>query len=325
MSAAASIHFHEFDQHVTSVQEQNGFTSIKREHPDFGTWQQQWMDLGHVRIFEHRANLKRNVNVLFDDGDVKNHVHHCISMAGEMGAQFVDFNLNARLRPLSYHTMFLPEDSFYLTMGKEFVNVHIEVKRNYYAQFLPENESWADDLKSRLEKDEVYYPGEFMLTDTMIQSIHTLFNSPLTGSLKKLLIEAKVQELVALQLFSTQDKKWLRTDDKNKQLFHHIHQTLSADFLKPHSLKSICQQFGINEFALKKGFKEHFNTTVFDFLLSKRLEHARHLLISTPLSLVDISQRVGYTHTNHFSTAFKRKFGISPSQVSSKLKISPSL
>lgn len=37
------------------------------------------------------------------------------------------------------------------------------------------------------------------------------------------------------------------------------------------------------------------------------------LLEENRLSLTEISDKTGYSHPNHFSSAFKRKFGVSPS------------
>ena len=71
-------------------------------------------------------------------------------------------------------------------------------------------------------------------------------------------------------------------------------------------------RFGINEFALKNGYKTQFGTTVFDYLIGRRLEHARELLVQPTYSIQQVSAVVGYKHANHFSTAFKNRFGTTP-------------
>lgn len=49
------------------------------------------------------------------------------------------------------------------------------------------------------------------------------------------------------------------------------------------------------------------------FLSAMRLHEAKQLLVSTSLSVTDISHRVGYTSVGTFSSRFKRSVGVSPS------------
>ena len=149
----------------------------------------------------------------------------------------------------------------------------------------------------------------------MMRVIHSIFNSPISGSLKKLLIEAKVHELIALQLNSTVNVLQGKANPITTELFQSIRQYLDQTFLQDHSLKNIARHFAINEFSLKKGFKENFNTTVFEYLLNKRLEHGLELLQTGKYCVEEVGSTVGYKYPNHFSTAFKKRFGISPVQV----------
>ncbi|MDZ7648290.1 MAG: helix-turn-helix transcriptional regulator [Cytophagales bacterium] len=169
-----------------------------------------------------------------------------------------------------------------------------------------------------LDENKIFYPGEYILTPRMIHTLHEIFNSPLSGSLKRLLIEAKVHELVALQLGGLIEESPARKQQSShRDLFYSIRDYLTSNFLKEHSLTDIARNFGINEFALKKGFRENFQTTVFEFLLSKRLEHAREQLLHTNQSVQEIGSVVGYKYPNHFSSAFKKRFGILPSSLKS--------
>jgi len=127
-----------------------------------------------------------------------------------------------------------------------------------------------------------------------------------------LLIEAKVQELLALQLHGTLHVPCGTDKPKDLDLFMSIRQYLDQTFLDDHSLKNISKHFGINEFRLKKGFRDAFGTTVFDYLLSRRLEYSLQLLKDTQQSISEISTSVGYNYPNHFSAAFKKKFGYNP-------------
>lgn len=313
MKSAPTIQFEEFCTYSSAVEEVNGFQTVDRVHPDFGSWKEKFLDLGHIRVYEHRAGLKQKVNVLFAIDYLEKYVHHCMSVEGELGATFLDYNLSANLKPRSFHSLYLPGDEYYLGMGSQFINVHIEIDRDYYLSLLNDTESWSIEMKRRIMDNHVHYLGEFKLSLPMMQTIQAIFSSSLSGSLKKLLIEAKVLELVALQLHSSKgaDAK-IEKEKSNRDLFEAIQRYLDNTFLQDHSLKGIARHFGINEFYLKKGFKKNMGTTVFDYLLSKRLEHSLLLLQTTNQTIAEIGSTIGYKYPNHFSSAFKKKFESNP-------------
>jgi AraC-like DNA-binding protein len=61
-----------------------------------------------------------------------------------------------------------------------------------------------------------------------------------------------------------------------------------------------------------------YQTTVFGYLAEKRLELARDYLSDPNKSVTDIADLLGYSSIQHFSYAFKKKFGHSPMQVRRK-------
>lgn len=72
---------------------------------------------------------------------------------------------------------------------------------------------------------------------------------------------------------------------------------------------------GINEYDLKKGFKEQFGRTVFGYLGEQRMSLAYELLKTKTQTIGEISSVVGYKNPQHFSSAFKKRFGLSPRQI----------
>ena len=80
------------------------------------------------------------------------------------------------------------------------------------------------------------------------------------------------------------------------------------------SLKDIASAFNMNEFKLKKGFKELYQTSVFKYHMQSRLTHALQLIISTTDRLSAIAQKTGFKNYVHFAQSFKKEFGVPPSQ-----------
>jgi AraC-like DNA-binding protein len=88
--------------------------------------------------------------------------------------------------------------------------------------------------------------------------------------------------------------------DKNPVV--HIHISLLAD------------KAGINEFKLKLGFRELFQTSPYQYRLHLCLEKAKTLLEDTDDTIDQIASKVGFETYNGFSTAFKKAFQIAPTQ-----------
>ncbi len=87
----------------------------------------------------------------------------------------------------------------------------------------------------------------------------------------------------------------------------------------PITIKELSKKVAINECYLKKGFKEMFGTTIFDFYQNQRMEHAKYLLYEKGLSVTEVSLLLGYSSISHFSTAFKKHTGLKPCELLFKM------
>ncbi|MEM0943833.1 MAG: AraC family transcriptional regulator, partial [Pseudomonadota bacterium] len=87
---------------------------------------------------------------------------------------------------------------------------------------------------------------------------------------------------------------------------------LIHDVQKPPTLAELAQQVGLNEYRLKQGFRQVFGTTVFGCLHHCRMQQAQHLLRNSNLTIAGVAAQVGYLSPEAFSTAFRRKFTVSP-------------
>ena len=84
---------------------------------------------------------------------------------------------------------------------------------------------------------------------------------------------------------------------------------------EPITIKQLSRKVAMNECYLKKGFKEMFGTTIFDFYQNQRMEHAKYLLYEKGLSVTEVSDILGYSSISHFSTAFKKQTGLKPCEL----------
>jgi AraC-like DNA-binding protein len=76
----------------------------------------------------------------------------------------------------------------------------------------------------------------------------------------------------------------------------------------------LADKAGINEFKLKLGFRELFQTSPYQYRLHLCLNKAKELLEETDDTIDQIASQVGFETYNGFSTAFKKAFRIAPTQ-----------
>ncbi|MBT1689705.1 helix-turn-helix transcriptional regulator [Dawidia soli] len=139
-----------------------------------------------------------------------------------------------------------------------------------------------------------------------------------SGLLKRMLLESKVLDLLVLLLKQiTPERQFrgltVRLDDVDK--LYEVKRLVEQHITHQHSLRELARQVGLNEFKLKKGFRELFGTTIFSYLLDLRMEHARQLLLQGTMTVKEVAEEVGYRYTKNFLAAFKKKFKILPGAV----------
>lgn len=153
------------------------------------------------------------------------------------------------------------------------------------------------------------------------RAIEALLNHNYSDNLENIFINAQTQLLLLFSMDCMMGHKeelftckfLANTDDREKII--RARQVLLDHIGEPLTIKELSRKVAINECYLKKGFKELFGTTIFDFYQSQRMEHAKYLLYDKGLSVTEVSSLLGYSSISHFSTAFKKHTGIKPCQL----------
>lgn len=153
------------------------------------------------------------------------------------------------------------------------------------------------------------------------KAIEALLNHTYSDSLENIFTNAQTQILLLYSMdnmFGDNEKifscKFLdNIDDREK--ISKAREVLLQHIGEPLTIKELSRKVAINECYLKKGFKELFGTTIFDFYQSQRMEHAKYLLYEKGLSVTEVSLMLGYSSISHFSTAFKKHTGIKPCEL----------
>ena len=93
-----------------------------------------------------------------------------------------------------------------------------------------------------------------------------------------------------------------------------VRDTILKNIRYHYTIPYLAHTAGINEFKLKIGFKALFGQPVFDFLTDHRMRLATQLMQTNNYSIGEIAHRCGYSHSTNFCAAFRRRFGMRPSE-----------
>ena len=212
------------------------------------------------------------------------------------------------------------EGMFKLGKRKEMKVISFSLSPHFFRQFLPDDTDF-DEFKKLIRKSKqgILKHNNYRITNKINSLLNEIFTAEWQGHYRKMYINARVLEVLMLQLdlfknnndFEVQKALEGGNEDKIIQAREYILQ----HFKKPLTLQFLSKKVGTNEFALKKGFKAMFGTTVFSYITDLKMQKAKELLVSKHLPISQVSEIVGYKNPQHFSTAFKRKFGVTPGKL----------
>jgi hypothetical protein len=132
-----------------------------------------------------------------------------------------------------------------------------------------------------LRADE--FPGHIRpaLTPQLRMIAHQILDCPLEGPTRRLFMESKALELLAFQLNSLSSSDRSETtiwNAKEHRLLEDARSILELEFADPPSLLTLARRVGLNDFKLKRGFRDLYNTTVFGYVRMLRMEKAKAML-----------------------------------------------
>lgn len=206
-----------------------------------------------------------------------------------------------------------------LPANQPFHIAHFSVAPAHFMQFLPENETWAEKLKTRIVRGERII-GEKTPAIALAQSqaLQLILNCPLSGKLGETMIETAIVQIMLLNLhslFQSEQSPAASPTSKDVKTANAVKEYIESTFLSDHTLNELTRQFGTNSNKLMSLFKRVFSKSIFEHIGDLKMQHGYELLAKEDRTVSEVARLLGYKNANHFSTAFKKRFGISPVKV----------
>ncbi len=182
------------------------------------------------------------------------------------------------------------------------------------------NPNLTDDILSGTYKTDI--SSKLVLCSKVKIALQNIFNTSYEGSLLHMHLNAQAQLLLATCVSNITAPaitepitcKFLANRDDSEKILK-AREILMSHYANPITIKELSKKVAMNECYLKKGFKETFGLTIFEFYQNYRMEQARFLLYDKGLNVTEVSVMLGYSSISHFSTAFKKHTGIKPCEL----------
>ena len=146
--------------------------------------------------------------------------------------------------------------------------------------------------------------------------------------------KSDVSEIIAKLVYLLQvDKKNLETErllqrilereevdesrDNYRELIQNMMESRYSD--SQFSLVVLSEKLDLSQGYLSVMFKRVFGIPFQDYLLQKRMEKAKILLLTTELKNYEIAEQIGFEDVNYFGMKFKKYYGVTPKQYKERV------
>lgn len=149
-------------------------------------------------------------------------------------------------------------------------------------------------------------------------SVHPLYIDSVSSDFAR-----KIEALQTLEetdeLFSYMVKKYCRLVNRHAQknyslLIQKVITRIDADVTADLSLKTQADFLNVNPSYLSTLFKKETGVTLTEYVNTKRVEKAKHLLLSTNMQVQNIAQSCGILDVNYFTKIFKKYTDKTPNE-----------
>ena len=183
------------------------------------------------------------------------------------------------------------------------------LKKHAYLLDTSQKDLSAQDAVLRVDRDELlesYYHS--------IQSYLALSEKP-NEQLQLLKFEELLLSLFSNKMHQDLTDYFISLCQDQK---YHMSRVMEENFAYNLSMEDYSQLCHMSLSTFKKTFKEYYNTTPAAWLQLRKLDLARHLVLTSASAISQISLECGFEDASHFIRVFKQKYGLTPLQYRQK-------
>lgn len=149
--------------------------------------------------------------------------------------------------------------------------------------------------------------------------------STLTGVARRCFLVAKALECVSQSIQQMENRCPLRSiaprayawSARDIERFYEARAILLDALASPPPVTELARRIGVNARKLSDGFRDLFGEPIYAYVKSRRFEEAKRMLEAGEHSIGHVARTMGYQQ-QHFSTEFRRRYGVAPKSLRAK-------
>lgn len=149
--------------------------------------------------------------------------------------------------------------------------------------------------------------GGTATADLMLHLIAQDHGMDLSVAVADQMVYNAVREATAAQKVSLQSRNGMRNRHMAAAL-----ELMKANIDDPIPPSRIARELGISTRQLERLFGKYLNTSPKKYYMEMRLDRARHLLVQTEMSVIDVAAACGFDTPGHFARVYRTAFGVTP-------------
>jgi AraC-like DNA-binding protein len=227
---------------------------------------------------------------------------------------------------LPYHNYiyYTEEDAdvdIYFKKDVEYRNLDIYVAEDYFHHLVNTSNEFVKKfiLLINQKKSCSLFENGIPVNSQMMSALAEIKRYPKKGIAKDYYVKSRIMTLLQLIFEEEENRKSIIGDKKHQTVkeqeiekIHDIKDFINKNLHEFYTIENLSTLFEINDFKIKKGFKELFNMGVFEYSTKMRMKYAQNILKTTKLSIKEIAYKIGYGSPSSFSAAFKKECFVSP-------------
>jgi len=237
------------------------------------------------------------------------HLNHFIQ--GHFSATVKDKNLNC---DSGYINMgFSDGEMFHVEDSDDFCNLEIMVRPEVLHSLAGEELTGIN-----FDKEMEFFIRQGRSSQQMNSALSRVISLMKQQLKHPLLLHSAILEYLYWHLNAlktTASKEFLSTREKRQLVV--AKDCLLADLSCAPTIAELAKTVGVNQCKLKKGFKELFGTSVYACFQEERMKRAMELLKHH--NVTETAVALGYSNISHFSTAFRKQYGVLPNNARREL------
>lgn len=224
------------------------------------------------------------------------------------------------------------DESFTLTPGSVLIvrpnELHgsstgvLEPCEHYWLRLkLDDGANWPGLTKAQtksLKSDLLSYEKRaFVATDVVREAFTRMIEEHRTETqYGELVCRAQLHKLLSAVVRDYRSEQE-RSEQMETRISPAIHKTVCAihdSIEEPMSIAQLAQLAHMSESSFRKQFKVEVGCSPHDYVIHRRVQKSKKLLLNSERSIIDIAFDLGFSSSQYFATVFKRKTGLTPKQ-----------